>query len=77
MEDTARGKFEGGDTAWEEEKMKSYKNSEIRLVEIQEKLCNEVVRGQSQVWLSYRIKLLIFNMNFFFSAMPIMKNMKV
>ncbi|KAL7642441.1 UNVERIFIED_CONTAM: hypothetical protein RMT77_007002 [Armadillidium vulgare] len=45
---TARGKFEGGDAAWEEEKMKIYKNSEVRLVEIQEKLCSEVERGQAQ-----------------------------
>lgn len=49
MESTARGKFEGGDSAWEEEKMKSYKKSEVRLIEIQEKLCKDVERGQKQV----------------------------
>lgn len=48
MESTARGKFEGGDSAWEEEKMKSYKKSEVRLIEIQEKLCKDVERGQKQ-----------------------------
>ncbi|XP_066982385.1 cysteine-rich with EGF-like domain protein 2 isoform X2 [Macrobrachium rosenbergii] len=48
IESTARGKFEGGDSAWEEEKMKSYKKSEIRLIEIQEKLCKDVDRGQKQ-----------------------------
>ncbi|XP_017772120.1 PREDICTED: cysteine-rich with EGF-like domain protein 1, partial [Nicrophorus vespilloides] len=36
MERTEKGKFEGGDAAWEEEKLKSYSKSEIRLVEIQE-----------------------------------------
>ena len=49
MEKTERGKFEGGDTAWEEEKMKSYKVSEVRLIEVQEHLCKEVDRGQRQV----------------------------
>lgn len=46
MERTARGKHEGGDAAWEEERLKSYKVSELRLVEIQESLCKEVDRGQ-------------------------------
>lgn len=42
LERTARGKYEGGDTAWEEEKLKkSYKRSEIRLIDIQEGLCRE------------------------------------
>jgi len=40
LERTKRG-HAGGDTAWEEEKLRSYKNSEVRLVEIQEKLCSE------------------------------------
>ncbi|KAG7154691.1 cysteine-rich with EGF-like domain protein 2 isoform X1 [Homarus americanus] len=48
IESTARGKFEGGDSAWEEEKMMSYKKSEVRLIEIQEKLCRDVERGQKQ-----------------------------
>lgn len=45
---TEKGKFEGGDTAWEEEKLGSYKKSEIRLVEIQEGLCKDVDEGQDQ-----------------------------
>ena len=52
MEKTERGKFEGGDTAWEEEKMGSYKKSEVRLIEVQEKLCTEIERGQNQVCIS-------------------------
>jgi hypothetical protein len=49
MERTARGKFEGGDAAWEEERLGSYSRSEVRLVEIQEKLCTNVERGKDQV----------------------------
>jgi len=49
MERTARGKFEGGDAAWEEERLGSYSHSEVRLVEIQEKLCSSVDRGKDQV----------------------------
>lgn len=48
MERTARGKFEGGDAAWEEERLGSYSHSEVRLVEIQEKLCSSVERGKDQ-----------------------------
>lgn len=48
MERTARNKFDGGDAAWEEEKMKSYRNSEVRLVEIQEKLCTDLEKGEDQ-----------------------------
>jgi hypothetical protein len=49
MERTARGKFEGGDAAWEEERLGSYSHSELRLVEIQEKLCSDVEKGKDQV----------------------------
>jgi hypothetical protein len=49
MERTARGKFEGGDAAWEEERLGSYSYSEVRLVEIQEKLCSNVEEGKDQV----------------------------
>ncbi|MPC96549.1 Cysteine-rich with EGF-like domain protein 1 [Portunus trituberculatus] len=49
IESTARGKYEGGDSAWEEEKKLSYKKSEVRLIEIQEKMCKDVERGQKQV----------------------------
>lgn len=48
MDRTSRGKYEGGDAAWEEQKLGSYMTSEIRLVEIQEKLCNDIERGQDQ-----------------------------
>ncbi|CAK1548080.1 unnamed protein product [Leptosia nina] len=42
LERTSRGKYEGGDAAWEEEKLKkSYKRSEMRLVDIQEGICKE------------------------------------
>ncbi|XP_045498328.1 cysteine-rich with EGF-like domain protein 2 [Colias croceus] len=42
LEKTSRGKFEGGDAAWEESKLKAYARSEVRLVEIQENLCSEL-----------------------------------
>lgn len=45
---TERGKHEGGDAAWEEQKLGSYKRSEVRLVDIQEGLCNDIVVGQDQ-----------------------------
>lgn len=48
MERTARGKHDGGDAAWEEANLGSYKRSEIRLVEVQESLCKEVLRGEDQ-----------------------------
>lgn len=48
MRNTARGKHEGGDTSWEERNLKNYANSEIRLVEIQEALCEEVKEGKPQ-----------------------------
>ena len=51
MARTARGKFEGGDADWEEKKLRSYSNSEVRLVEIQEKLCTDVKKGENQVTL--------------------------
>ncbi|XP_041979117.1 cysteine-rich with EGF-like domain protein 2 [Aricia agestis] len=42
LEKTSRGKHEGGDAAWEESKLKNYARSEMRLVEIQEKLCSDL-----------------------------------
>ncbi|ODN00589.1 Cysteine-rich with EGF-like domain protein 2-A [Orchesella cincta] len=48
LERTAKGHYGGGDTAWEEENKKVYKNSELRLVEIQEGLCNEISQGKDQ-----------------------------
>ena len=50
MERTSRGKFEGGDADWEEKKLRSYANSEVRLVEIQEKLCSDLSKGEDQVF---------------------------
>lgn len=46
---TEKGHYGGGDTAWEEENNKVYKNSELRLVEIQEGLCTDLSAGQDQV----------------------------
>lgn len=48
MEKTARGSHEGGNTAWEEERLRNYKSSEVRLVEIQDFLCKDVSRGEDQ-----------------------------
>lgn len=48
LEKTARGKHDGGDAHWEEKKLGSYKTSELRLVEIQEMLCNDIGRGEQQ-----------------------------
>ena len=54
LERTARGKFEGGDAAWEEKNQKKgYAISEVRFVEIQEKLCLDVSRGETQVHTNY------------------------
>lgn len=50
LDKTSRGKFEGGDAAWEEAKLKSYARSEIRLVEVQEGLCSEVKKYQDQCY---------------------------
>lgn len=48
LDDTARGKHEGGDTSWEERNLKSYADSEVRLIEIQEKLCEGSTKGKAQ-----------------------------
>lgn len=48
MDRTKRGKFEGGDSAWEEKTQPKYATSEVRLVEIVEELCKEVERGEAQ-----------------------------
>ncbi|GFS51611.1 cysteine-rich with EGF-like domain protein 2-A [Trichonephila inaurata madagascariensis] len=48
MERTSRGKFEGGDALWEESRLGTYADSEIRLVEIQEKLCSEEEKAFDQ-----------------------------
>lgn len=46
MERTKRSRFDGGDVEWEKKKMGKYSNSEIRFIEIQEHLCQEVIQGQ-------------------------------
>lgn len=48
IERTSRFKFEGGDTDWEEKKQVRYADSEIRLTEIQEELCTDIIKGQNQ-----------------------------
>ncbi|CAG9828297.1 unnamed protein product [Diabrotica balteata] len=50
LERTSKYKYEGGDTAWEEEKLGTYATSEVRFVEIQEKLCSEVHNGKDQCY---------------------------
>ncbi|XP_050350568.1 cysteine-rich with EGF-like domain protein 2 [Nymphalis io] len=50
LEETSRGKHEGGDAAWEEAKLKSYARSEMRLVEIQESLCSELKTHQDDCY---------------------------
>lgn len=50
LQKTARGKYEGGDTAWEEAKLKSYARSEMRFVEIQEGLCSEVKKQKDRCY---------------------------
>ncbi|XP_059052202.1 cysteine-rich with EGF-like domain protein 2 [Achroia grisella] len=50
IDSTSRGKHEGGDAAWEEAKLKSYARSELRLVEIQEGLCSELKKHESDCY---------------------------
>ncbi|CAG9855194.1 unnamed protein product [Phyllotreta striolata] len=50
LERTSKFKFEGGDAAWEEEKLGSYQTSEVRFVEIHEKLCSEVLDGKESCY---------------------------
>lgn len=47
MEKTERGNHDEGDADWVKNRLKMYKNSEVRLVEIQESLCKGV-RGEDQ-----------------------------
>lgn len=48
LDKTSRGKHDGGDADWEEQKLGSYKTSEVRLIEIQEMLCSDIPRGEQQ-----------------------------
>lgn len=50
MSRTNKKHFGGGDTAYEEEKLGDYVISEVRLTEVQEFLCSDVKRGQSQCY---------------------------
>lgn len=51
LEKTSRGKYEGGDTAWEEAKLKSYARSEMRFVEVQEGLCSELSKYEHECYM--------------------------
>lgn len=48
QEHTRRERFDGGDSAWEEDNLGSYSTSETRLIEIQELLCKDVDHGEKQ-----------------------------
>lgn len=78
MERTARGKFEGGDANWEETRLRNYAFSEVRLVEIQEKLCSEVSVGKNQVRYTTN-KTILFKSHLnilIFSVIVYLKHMK-
>ncbi|KAF7490766.1 Cysteine-rich with EGF-like domain protein 2 [Sarcoptes scabiei] len=45
---TSRGKHEGGDAHWEENKLNNYLDSEIRLTEVQEHICIELTDDKDQ-----------------------------
>ncbi|XP_071043962.1 protein disulfide isomerase CRELD1 isoform X2 [Parasteatoda tepidariorum] len=47
---TTRMSFEGGDADWEREKLGNYENSELRFIEIQEKLCSDLKSGIDQCY---------------------------
>lgn len=49
LEATARGRFDGGDSHWERKNLKNYGESELRLTEIQEKICEDVHDGKHRV----------------------------
>lgn len=48
VEETSRGNFEGGDALWEKNKLGNYADSELRFIEIEEKLCSDVTKGKDQ-----------------------------
>lgn len=50
MEETTRQSFEGGDADWERKKLGAYENSELRFIEIQERLCIDVTSGKDQCY---------------------------
>lgn len=47
---TTRQSFAGGDADWEKQKLGTYENSELRLIEIQEMLCSDVDLGKDQCY---------------------------
>ncbi|KAI4472028.1 egf-like domain-containing protein [Holotrichia oblita] len=53
MKRTEDGAFEGGNTAWEERKLSRYATSEVRLTEIQEKVCSELEEGKEHCYSFY------------------------
>lgn len=44
-DETARNAYDGGDTSWEKKSKNRYADSELRLTEIQEKICDDVFTG--------------------------------
>ncbi|XP_055929458.1 protein disulfide isomerase CRELD2-like isoform X3 [Argiope bruennichi] len=48
VDETTRQSFAGGDADWEREKLGAYENSELRFIEIQEKLCSDITSGKDQ-----------------------------
>ncbi|CAL1263538.1 unnamed protein product [Larinioides sclopetarius] len=50
VDETTRQSFAGGDADWEREKLGAYENSELRFIEIQEKLCSDVTSGKDQCY---------------------------
>ncbi|XP_055929454.1 protein disulfide isomerase Creld1-like isoform X1 [Argiope bruennichi] len=50
VDETTRQSFAGGDADWEREKLGAYENSELRFIEIQEKLCSDITSGKDQCY---------------------------
>lgn len=48
MEKTKNQNHDEGDADWVKDRLKTYRLSEVRLVEIQEKVCNGVILGEGQ-----------------------------
>lgn len=48
MEKTERGNHDEGDADWVKNRLQAYGKSEVRLVEIQENLCKDAIRGEDQ-----------------------------
>lgn len=50
MAETARGKHESGDTAWEEQNLNVYARSEVRFTETTELICQDIPKNQDQCY---------------------------